>query len=258
VIGHDEAATLAGVLEQCRAAARPGDSVWFVDSASTDDSVAIGSQAGVRVVPAPLGKGRAVAAALAEHSSGWLVLLDADIEYSAVSIPGALRQAAEHSTADMVVGQPVSPGKRRSVTPYLYGPLVRALFPEVPEIERPLSGFRALRAGIPLGRLPGGYGIEVHLNVQVALAGGRIEMLPLGRYRGPLRDYAHIGRAARDIAETMLDLAAAHGRLADRAAWEAWTARVLGVIDDQPGADADDTEYFDRLRAAAAEPLPPR
>jgi glycosyltransferase involved in cell wall biosynthesis len=256
VVGHDEAATLGAVLEQCRAAARPGDEVWFVDSASTDASAAIAADAGVAVVPAPLGKGNAVAAAIAHHGDGWLILVDADIEDSERSIPAALRDAAAGSAADMIVGQVETPGKRRSVTPHLYGPLVRELFPETPPLDRPLSGFRALRAGLPVGDLPGGYGVEAHLNVQVAVTGGRIEALPLGAHRGPIRGYAHIGRAAHEIADALLDLAAAHGRIAERAAWEAWTARVLAAIDDQPAEGADDAAYFRALRAAAAHPLP--
>jgi glucosyl-3-phosphoglycerate synthase len=258
VVGHDEAATLGAVLEQCRAAARAGDSVWFVDSASTDDSAAIASAVGAEVLPAPLGKGRALAAAMSRHADGRLILVDADIQESAVSIPAALRDAAERSSADMIVGQVESPGKRRSITPYLYEPLVRALFPETPGLERPLSGFRVLRAGLALGHLPEGYGAEAHMNVQVAATGGRIETAPLGVHRGPIRGYAHIGGAAHDIAGALLDLAVAHGRITDRGAWEAWTGRVLAAIDDQPGEGADDTAYFRTLRAAAAAPLPPR
>ena len=257
VVGHNEAATLGEVLEQCQAAARAGDAVWFVDSASTDASAALAADAGAEVVPAPLGKGRAVATAIARHGEGWLILVDGDVEESEVSIPAALRDAARGSHADMIVGQVEIDGKRRSVTPYLYEPLVRALFPEAPELDRPLSGFRALRAGLPVRGLPGGYGVEAHLNVEVALTGGRIEVLPLGAHRGPTRGYAHIGRAARDIADALLDLAVGYGRIADRGAWEAWTARVLATIDDQPGEGADDTAYFHALRAVAGEPLPP-
>ena len=244
------------MLAQCKAAARAGDDVWFVDSASTDSSAAIAAEAGVEVVPAPLGKGRAVATAIARHEEGRLLLVDADVEESEVSIPGALRDAAARSDADMIVGQVESPGKRRSVTPYLYEPLVRALFPEAPELDRPLSGFRALRAGLPVDDLPAGYGVEAHLNVEVALTGGRIEVLPLGTHRGPIRDYAHIGRAAREIAEAVLDLADRYERIADREPWEAWTARVLAAIDAQPGEGADDTAYLEALRAASGEPLP--
>ncbi len=257
MVGHNEAATLAGVLEQCQAAARAGDAVWFVDSASTDASAVIAAEAGVDAVPAPLGKGRAVATAIARHGEGWLLLVDADVEESELSIPAALRDAAARSSADMIVGQVQSPGKRRSVTPYLYEPLVRALFPETPELDRPLSGFRALRAGLPVHDLPGGYGVETHFNVEVALTGGRIEALPLGAHRGPIRGYAHIGRAARDIADALLDLATRYGRIAERGVWEAWTARVLAAIDDQPGEGVDDTAYFLALRAVAGEPLPP-
>lgn len=244
------------MLEQCQAAAQPDDQVWFVDSASTDGSAAIAAEAGVAVVPAPLGKGNALAAAVSRWRDGWLIFVDADIEHSERSIPGALREAAAVSSAQMIVGT-VDWQHRRSVGPYLYQPVVRALFPEVPFLPRPLSGFRALSPGLALGDLPSSYGVEVYLNVQVAVAGGRIEAPRLGTYQGPIRDYANIPQAARDIAVTLLDLAQAHGRIQERNPWEVWTERVLAVIDEQPREGADDAAYLRALQTAASEPLPP-
>jgi glycosyltransferase involved in cell wall biosynthesis len=66
VVGHNEAERLHVAVQQARAAAGPRDEVWFVDSASTDDSCARAAALGARVVPAPRGKGRALAAALAQ------------------------------------------------------------------------------------------------------------------------------------------------------------------------------------------------
>lgn len=230
--------------------------MWFVDSESTDESTILAAQAGAQVLRAPLGKGRAMTAALEGWRDGWLIFVDADIQDSERSIPGALRDAARTSTAGMIVGEVGQPGKRRSVTPYLYRPLVGALFPETPPLDRPLSGFRALRSGLELGELPPGYGAEVHLNVEVAITGEKIETLALGTLRGPVRDYANIPRLARDIATALLDCGQAHGRIADRGPWDDWTERVLAVIDEQPGDGEADEAYLHALRTAAAAPLP--
>ena len=59
VLGRDEAPRLAYPLRQALAAARPGDEVVFVDSASRDGSRAVADSLGVPTVPAPAGKGAA-------------------------------------------------------------------------------------------------------------------------------------------------------------------------------------------------------
>jgi glucosyl-3-phosphoglycerate synthase len=259
VVGHNEAATLLGVLDQALAAARGGDEVWFVDSASSDRSVELAASRGVEVVRAPLGKGRAVAAAIDRCRDGWLCLLDADAVESRQDVALRLREAAAAGGADMVVGVPDHRDRtRRSVTPAVYLPLVRALFPEVPAIERPLSGLRALRAGLELGELPPGYGVEAHLNLQLAATGGTIASCPLGPYRGLVRGYANVATIAADVAAAVLDQAVAHGRIhaGGRSPWGAWAAEVVAVIADQPAEDADDADYLRRLAVAAARPLP--
>jgi glucosyl-3-phosphoglycerate synthase len=262
VVGHDEAATLAGVLEQALAAGEPGDEVWFVDSASSDDSAAIAAGLGVEVVSAPLGKGAAIATALGRLTDGSLCVLDADIEDSAENPAALLRRAAAASAAEMVVGQ-IDPGvKRGSVSVGVYRPLVGALFPEAmePRMAKPLSGFRVLRAGVDYGELPCGYGVETHLNIAVAVAGGRVELCALGVHRDPVR-YARYAEVGREIAATVLDLAERHGRLDPRrrTEWEAWLEPVFALIAAQPpedaGAEAVEVFLAD-VRAAAARPPP--
>jgi glycosyltransferase involved in cell wall biosynthesis len=158
VIGRDEAATLPGVLGMAFAAARRGDEVWFVDGASSDGSAALASSLGARVVAAPDGKGRAVAAALERCSADRLVLIDGDVQHAERNLALGLRSAAEADPdAAMVVGQAgTAGGKRSSISPCLYGPLVTALFPEVPEMAKPLSGFRVLDPARDHGALPAG------------------------------------------------------------------------------------------------------
>jgi hypothetical protein len=50
VVGRNEAGTLARVIEQAQRAAAPGDRVWFVDSASSDDSAEIARRMGAEVI----------------------------------------------------------------------------------------------------------------------------------------------------------------------------------------------------------------
>src|ERR1700722_18546222 len=65
VVGRNEAERLAGIVGLALEAAQPGDRVWFVDSASEDDSIAVARGLGVdEVIEGPEGKGRAMDAAL--------------------------------------------------------------------------------------------------------------------------------------------------------------------------------------------------
>jgi hypothetical protein len=233
VVGHDEAATMTGVLAMAIAAARRGqDDVWFVDSGSTDGSARVAAALGVEVIQAPLGKGRAIAAALGRCRDGRIVLLDADVRDAERNLALTLRQAAEaHPDADMIVGQPTEPAARG-----VYHHLSRALFPEVPLMRVPLSGFRVLDATRDHGSLPHDYGVEAHLNVRTAVTGGSVETCEIGAQQGADRGREHMARVAADVARGMLDLAETHGRLAtgERARWDRWVDAFIAAPDRAP------------------------
>jgi hypothetical protein len=146
------------------------------------------------------------------------------------------------------------------VTPSLYIPLRGALFPELvdSDVAVPLSGFRAVRVGLSIRDLPGGYGAETHLNLEVPLGGGRVVDCDLGTYEGKLREYSNIPAIGIDVAKALLDAAEAHGRLQHdaRPEWDAWVAAVVSAMTSQPRVGADDSAYVERLLSTAARPLP--
>jgi glucosyl-3-phosphoglycerate synthase len=259
VVGRNVACTLEIALCQALAAAEAGDSVVFVDSASVDTSATIARRLGVQVLRAPAGKGRAVAALLDRHDGGPLCLLDADVERSGCNIAMALRNASNASDADMVIARYDWPARDElSVTHSVHARLVGALFPEhaAQLSPKPLSGFRLLNTQLPLGRLPSGYGLEAHLNVQISALGGEIAWVDIGVYEGPVvrrgAEFAH------EIGAAILDVAELHGRLAPeiRPAWEEWIATVADVFGSVPRGEPDLSPYRERLRAVAARALP--
>jgi len=239
----------------------PGDRVWFVDSASQDDSVAIARDLGVEVVLAPRGKGRAIATALERCEEGYICLLDADQFYWTVNIPATLRATALASEAAMVLGS-YSEERRRVIQPYVYWPLVDALFSDYGRRcdPTPLSGLRSFDiAVVPPGRLPPGYGIETHLNLAFAAAGRRIEVVDLGVVQGPLRAYANVAEVASDVSTAILDFAEGCGRLdpPGRAHFERWRREMLEKLSATPPPGADDREFLaelERLRARCSAP----
>jgi glycosyltransferase involved in cell wall biosynthesis len=260
VVGHDEVETLPYAIEMAKGAAEPGDAVWFVDSASTDRSAEVARSLGVDVVSAPLGKGRAMQVAMDRCRDGYICFVDADYERSEFNIPAKLREVADSGAYDMVVGAFHEPTRRRTLTPALYVPLLRYLFPEVETAAElvPLSGFRVVRVGFDVGRLPAGYGVEAYLNIETTLRAGRVLVCPVGWFQGDLRGYSNVVEVGRDVCDAILELAAVRHRIdrEDRPAWDAWVNAILDVIGSQPPVGAPDAEFMTRLRHLAQSPMP--
>ncbi len=255
IIGQNQERRLAVALGQALAAAGVEDRVWFVDSASSDGSVAVASCLGVEVVNAPAGKGRAVAAALELCDDGYLCTIDADIESSERNIPRTLTGAIAEQEADMVVGTFQLPERRLLITTRaVYRRLVGALFPEVLDLyPAPLSGFRIFDVSLPVPPLPGGFGVEAHLNLAIPLVGGKVGTADLGTYHGPARGRPTLGL---QVGAAVLDLAVRHGRLdrALRPAWDAWLNQVTDAL--AAGFVEGESTAVDAELIAAADDVP--
>jgi glucosyl-3-phosphoglycerate synthase len=258
VVGHNEAGILSNAVRQALEAASPGDRVWFVDSASTDGSAAVAAALGVEVVRAPLGKGRAIVAAMGLCETKYICLLDADIEQSESNIPLTLRRALDVEPADMIVADFDWPARRSwGAMRGVYFPLVGALFPEAADRfgRIPFSGFRLLRTDLPLDAVPPGFAVETYLNLFCTLEGLRTRVIDVGVYDGPERPKLDLGREVGDL---ILDMAVADGRLDAglRPLWDAWLEGVMEVLRDRPLDGASAAGHLERVLAAAARPMP--
>jgi hypothetical protein len=260
VVGRNEATRLAGMVGLAQRAAQPGDQVWFVDSASEDDSIAVARRMGVETLTAPAGKGRAMAVAIDRCDSSYICFLDADLFDWTTNVPATLRAAAVRTGADMVVGT-YRDDRRRVILPYLYWPLVDSLFPDFGRACGPtaMSGLRVVDPELVQTPLPPGYGAETYLNLTFAAAGHEIAVADIGQLRGPLRGYANVQEVATAATTEVLDFAVRSGRLdADlRPDWDGWVAQVLDAIGVPPPPGAPDQEHLASVAAAAARPLPP-
>jgi glucosyl-3-phosphoglycerate synthase len=261
VIGRNEAARLHVALGQARAAAGPRDRVWFVDSGSTDDSIARATDLGAEIVKGPPGKGAAIAAARAECDTPYICFVDGDLIASTVNLFAALRDGVYATGADLVVGRYTEKKRPWAITPSIYFPLVTALFaPELAAtpIAVPLSGLRAWRTDLAVGELPRGYGIETHLNLECAVRAHTVADWDLGEFVGPLRDYTNLPGMAADVGAAILDCAEAYGRIAPaaRPAFDEWVAVVVDLIRTMPTAGPDLSAFRAELVATAARPLP--
>jgi glucosyl-3-phosphoglycerate synthase len=261
VVGRDEADSLALPLRLAFEASREGDEVVFVDSASRDGSADVAAALGASVIRAPAGKGRAMAAAWHRARGDHICFLDADVLSMERNVAVVLRDLVEVADPDLAIADFDEPGRRRAVTPAIYRPLRAALFGDLAggDAPSPLSGFRAVRTARPMRPLPPGYGAEVHLELEVAVTGGRIVRGHAGRFSGKLREYRNVAAIAADVATAILDAAEAHGRLDRdrRPEWDAWVQPIVDHLRVQPPIDADATAHTAALLELGQRALPP-
>lgn len=159
---YNEAVTIDGVV-QVALGCDCVDEVIVVDSVSTDETAAVASEAGARVVSAATsGKGEAMSAGVAETDADVLLFLDGDL----------LGLREEH--LDRLVGA-IEAGADMSCGLFDRGPWFNPLFLRVLPI---LTGERAVRRELFESldeRDTHGYKIEAALNSRCAEVGGKRE-----------------------------------------------------------------------------------
>lgn len=259
IIAHNEGSTIANIVRHALAARRPGDHVLVADSASTDGTAENARAAGADVISAPLGKGRAMAAVVAEAHSPWICFLDGDVPEGNQNFAAELRAHIENGTADHILGEFEDVSRSPlSNTVAVYEPMTRCLFPEANGFgTKPLTGFRAVRSEyLRPDEFPPGFGIEAYLNLSVLLAGGSHRTVPIGPYRGPFKYKQAMGT---EIGDAVLDVAERHGRLsgAARPSWDEWVATAVTAISGYHGTEAERPAFMRVLADLVRRPCPP-
>ncbi|MGH2912808.1 MAG: glycosyltransferase family 2 protein [Solirubrobacteraceae bacterium] len=211
VAAYNEADRIAATL-LALAEAFPGAPVWVADDGSSDGTGEIAGRAGATVVRSErvVGKGGAMtlAARAALASAGnderrVVLLCDGDLGDSAARL-APLVEAVRSGQADLAVaafskrvggGLGVAVGFARWAIKRRCG-LV---------LEAPISGQRAMRAGLLARTLPfaGGYGMEIGMTIDASRAGARVGEVELGlshRATGKtVAGFVHRGRQLIDF-----------------------------------------------------------
>ncbi|MEA2495877.1 MAG: hypothetical protein QOJ29_3788 [Thermoleophilaceae bacterium] len=206
VTARNEADRLGATLRALREAF-PGAELWVADDASEDATAHVALQEGARLVSAPqrLGKGGAAtlaAEALLSESDPRVLLADADLGDSAAQLH-LLVDAVQGDEADLAIatfarrvggGFGIAVGASRWAIQRATG---RAM-------EAPMSGQRAMRAGVLADLLPFAprFGIETGMTIDALRQGLRVVEVPLDlehRATGKtLRGFIHRGSQATD------------------------------------------------------------
>lgn len=255
---RDEQDSVATIVGQACQAAQPDDRVLVVDSASTDTTAQRAAAAGAEVLHGPSGKGAAMAAAIATVTTPWVCFLDADLIDAELNVPATLRHAATSGDADHILGdyEYADPATILASTFTIYEPLVAEFFPEVGALgANSLTGYRAIRRSFLDEPLPGDFGVESHLNITTAMAGGTATVCHLGVITSR---FSHKPDMCQEIARTVLDLAVAHHRLHpdERQRWNTWVEGGLPAI-RSVGATNGRSAVLARLFTAVRRPMPP-
>ncbi|HUB75211.1 MAG TPA: glycosyltransferase [Solirubrobacteraceae bacterium] len=214
VAARDEAARIAATIAGLRRAF-PAATIWLADDGSRDRTAAIARAQGARVVGGgrPVGKGGAMTAAAREalrqrgaasaaRAEGVFVLCDGDLAGSAEGLAELARAVAD-GEADLAVaafarrvggGFGIALGFARWAIRRRCGLRTRA----------PISGQRALRAGVLAAVLPfaPGYGMEIGMTIDAVRAGYRVRELQLDlSHRASARTAAGFAHRARQLAD---------------------------------------------------------
>lgn len=105
IVSYDSARTLAACVEAVRAWGRVGD-VIVVDNASTDDSVAVASELGARLIALSrnVGFGAGQNTGVAASRTEWLLLLNPDATVDVHGLETGLRHLRDYERVAMVQG----------------------------------------------------------------------------------------------------------------------------------------------------------
>jgi len=230
--------TVGSIVETVRAQwMGPGglvDELVVIDTASSDGTARVATEAGARVIQdrevltdqgARRGKGEAMWKSLAATSGDIVVWIDGDIEdFDDAFVPGLLAPLLHDETIGYVkayyrrpLGQAADDGGR--VTEICARPLINRFFPELAGFVQPLSGEAAGRRST-LERVPFfcGYAVEIGLLIDILRTAGLDAMaqVDLGQRRHRNQPTAALGRMAYEITHAVLSRSGPAGAGAER------------------------------------------
>jgi len=195
--------------------------VLVVDDGSIDGTPELAEAAGARVITSTLlGKGASMEDGLLQARHDTILYLDGDLA-------GLEEDLVERMTGPVLDGEAdfvkASFSRRAGrVTVLTARPLLRTYFPELAEFEQPLGGIIAARRDL-LRRLSfeNDYGVDIGLLIDARALGARVAEVDIGHIEHDSQDLERLGEMATQVARTILERAAAWGRLRLRVARQA-------------------------------------
>lgn len=209
---RDEASTVGAIVETVRGIGALIDEVLVVDDGSEDGTAAVAAAAGATVVaaaaPGLVGKGGAIATAVAEAVGDVVAFCDADLRrFHPRFVTGLLGPLLVDDSMQFVKGRYERAGEGGRVTELTARPLIRLLHPTLSGFAQPLAGEFAARRTL-LEKVPyePGYGVDLGLLIDAARLVGveRMAQVFLGRRVHRNRPLWELGEEALAVARVAL------------------------------------------------------
>ncbi len=202
----NEANTIRQVVEFCFS--EPGvNEVIVVDDRSEDDTVAIATAAGARVInSATRGKGISMKEGIDASTNELLVFLDADIDpYPDHSITN-LAAPLLADEADFVKGAFARNAGR--VTELVAKPLLTILFPGLSQFSQPLSGMIAgKKTFFQKIEFFNDYGVDIGILIDMYFMKARVKEVNIGYIENKSKPWEALGKMSREVSRAILSKA---------------------------------------------------
>lgn len=224
----NEVETVAKVIDAVRNCAPIVDDLIVVDSGSTDGTVELCEECGVRLVadsraaaelgvPLSSGKGFNLWTSLHYLKSDIIAWMDADIRNANRNfILGIVGPMIVNDRLQFVKGYYRRPKGDARVTEILVRPYVSMLFPELAEFVQPLSGeYGGRRSFLRSLQFYSGYSVEIAvlLQARLTLCDHEVGQSFLGRRFHQLQSVSSLGKMGASILHTLLEMSRQYGRI---------------------------------------------
>lgn len=187
--------------------------VLVVDDGSHDGTPELAEGAGARVLTSSmLGKGASMEDGMLAAKHDIVLYLDGDLH-------GLNEELIDHMAAPLLLGYGDFVKARFAraagrVTVLTAKPLLRTYFPELAQLNQPLGGIMAARRSLlEKLRFENDYGADIGLLIDAAAAKARIVEVDIGRLEHDSQNLEALGEMATQVARTIVERAAAWGRL---------------------------------------------
>lgn len=202
----NEANTIRQVVEFCFS--EPGvNEVIVVDDRSEDDTVAIATAAGAKVInSATRGKGISMKEGIDASTNELLIFLDADIDpYPDHSITN-LAAPLLADEADFVKGAFARNAGR--VTELVAKPLLTILFPGLSHFSQPLSGMIAgKKTFFQKIEFFNDYGVDIGILIDMYFMKARVKEVNIGYIENKSKPWEALGKMSREVSRAILSKA---------------------------------------------------
>ncbi len=199
----NEGATIRKVIKIIKQSSLPME-IIVVDDNSTDNTITEASKESVRIITSSRrGKGLSMREGLLAAKYDVVVYLDGDIVTYPPDVVDLLAKPILDNEADFVK----STFKRQAgrVTQLVAKPLLSILFPDLSNLEQPLSGMIAARKSFLEGvSFEKDYGVDVGLLIDVYRKKARIRQVNIGRVQNAMQSLEDLGKMSKQVTRTIL------------------------------------------------------